>query len=1088
MERKRFLALFLTLVMLVTSVTYNTLAFDEPDASLSTDVNQEVDLNHKIEFEKEEESEIIEEPSKLEPEEPVVDPEIQPEVPSKAPLNTLKAVSSLCVQDGWVQKGTAWFYCENGNPIKNWKEIGGYWYFFRPDGEMKSQAWHQSGDDWYYFSKSGSAVKNDWAQIGGVWYLFNSKSVMLKDQWTQSGGYSYYLGSDGKAAKSQWKKVGDVSYYFDSSSHLIRETSATHIYSVKKIMDDGSIATGKADFVSNNLNDAINKMNQLGSGYVVTSMAGMSHLGIVAMSSGYAHSLPNRKGEIKDLASSETLNIYSNRNLTGSALTYISSNYKMQYKGTELTDSGKPVIRVNIQGAEGYVDLSKVDLIPMHYIDKKIPIYLGGNLNDDGYRKVVSPDYYWVKNGEISLYFSQTYAQSGEQGITYAQAPSWLPESGNPYYSEDGVHFFSDKELKKPIMDGNQPGEFYAYYQWLPVRSFSNISADDLNARLRYLDKTDSIMFGNEQAFVESGHLYGMNPLLLFAQAAHESAYGTSWLAKNRFNLFGWNAVDSDPSQALTYTGVYNSINNHMAKQLSSYFDVGDWRNAGLSFGNKGSGITVRYASDPFYGIKVAGIAYTTDRAAGFKDYNGYSLARINNQTSTPVYKGANTHSGVYYATNSGLNHQVVLDLGDASGYMKTYLSMPVVNGSVSVKAMPVDLPANLGYIANSARVKIKSSGIKKSNAPSTRITVAETSKKYTVKQDLNMRSGWGTSNRVLATIPAKTVVQAYPTTNGWAKVVYNNQIGYVSQDYLTTESIPTAPKTGWVKDGAKWLYYENNTPVKGWREIGGSYYLFNNSTGVMYSSTWTKDAQGRWSYLGADGKALMNEWFKSSGKWYYAGNDGKMLRSGLHLVKGSWYEFGSDADMKANKWIKNSKGKWHYLNSGGAAVKNAWVKVSGKWYYADANSEMITGWKKINGSWYVFDSSTAMLSNQWYKNASGSWSYVSDSGAALTSQWKKSGGKWYYFLSHGGTARGVHRIGGSSYAFGTDSVMHANQWVKLNQKWYYATGSGALQKGWIKLDGSWYYLNPSDCVMVSDKTMTINGTRYRFDRSGRML
>ncbi|MDE8039436.1 hypothetical protein PT110_09760, partial [Erysipelothrix rhusiopathiae] len=42
-----------------------------------------------------------------------------------------------------------------------------------------------------------------------------------------------------------------------------------------------------------------------------------------------------------------------------------------------------------------------------------------------------------------------------------------------------------------------------------------------------------------------------------------------------------------------------------------------------------------------------------------------------------------------------------------------------------------------------------------------------------------------------------------------------------------------------------------------------------------------------------------------------------------------------------------------------------------------------------------------------------------------------------------------------------------------MNQKWYYATGSGALQKGWIKLGGAWYYLNPSDCVMGSDKTMT---------------
>lgn len=1087
MGKKKIIVLCLSLVMLIASINYNTLALDEHESVSLDDTVQENITDSEMEFIKED-TEVLEAEGEPQDQKEQRESVIIPEPKVDGQSFSADAVDSTCSKDGWIQKGTTWFYCDKGTTVKGWKEIGGLWYYFEPNGAMKAESWHQSGGNWYYFGKSGGAIKNDWAKVGDDWYLFDANSIMLHDQWSVRGGFSYYLDTSGKALASQWKQIGDIAYYFDSSCHLIRETSATHTYSVKKILEDGSIAKGQPTFESDNLNDAVSKMKQLGDKYVVTSKHGSSQLGIVAVNSGYAHSFPKRKGVVKDIASGETLNIYGNRNLSGSAITYISSNYKMQYKGTELTDSGNPVIHINIQGADGYVDLNKVDLIPMDYVDQKKPIYLGGHLDGGGYQKVISPDYYWVKNGEISLYFSQTYQQSGEQGITYGQAPSWLPESGNPYYSEDGVHFFSDKALTRPVMDGGQPGEFYAYYQWLPVRSFSNISADEFNARLRTLDKTDSIMYGNEQAFIESGHLYGMNPLLLFAQAAHESAYGTSWLAKNKFNLFGWNAVDSDPSQALAYTGVYNSINYHMSKQLSSYFDVPEWRNAGLSFGNKGSGITVRYASDPFYGIKVAGIAYTTDRAAGFKDHNAYNLVRIINQQSTSVYKGPSTNSGVYYATNSGRNDQVVLNLGEAAGFMKTYLSMPVVNGAVSTKAMPVDLPAHLGYIQRNAIVNVKNSGIKKANAPGTRITVADSPKKYTVKQDLNLRSGWSTSNRVLTTIPAETVVQASVTSNGWAKVTYNNQTGYVSQDYLTTETIPTAPKKGWIKDGSKWFYYENNTPVKGWREIGGSFYLFNNTTGVMYSSTWTKDAQGRWSYLDSDGRALKNVWHQSAGKWYYAGSDGKMLRSGLHVINGKWYDFGADSMMKANQWSKNTRGKWHYLNSSGGAVKNAWVKVNGKWYYADDNSEMVSGWKKINGSWYVFDSSTAMLSNRWYQNASGTWSYVSGSGAALTSQWTQSGGKWYYFLSHGGTARGVHRIGGSSYAFANNSMMYSNQWVKLNNKWYYATSSGSLQKGWIKLGGSWYYLNPSDCVMVSNTTMTINGTRYRFDGSGRML
>ena len=53
----------------------------------------------------------------------------------------------------------------------------------------------------------------------------------------------------------------------------------------------------------------------------------------------------------------------------------------------------------------------------------------------------------------------------------------------------------------------------------------------------------------------------------------------------------------------------------------------------------------------------------------------------------------------------------------------------------------------------------------------------------------VNLRSGAGTSNSVIATLPAGTKLISGGQTNGWYKVVYNGTVGYVSGDYVTASS-----------------------------------------------------------------------------------------------------------------------------------------------------------------------------------------------------------------------------------------------------------------------------------------------------------
>ncbi len=52
---------------------------------------------------------------------------------------------------------------------------------------------------------------------------------------------------------------------------------------------------------------------------------------------------------------------------------------------------------------------------------------------------------------------------------------------------------------------------------------------------------------------------------------------------------------------------------------------------------------------------------------------------------------------------------------------------------------------------------------------------------------NLNMRTGIGTSNGIILTIPKSGEVSIYSTSNGWANVTYNGKKGWVSAKYLTT-------------------------------------------------------------------------------------------------------------------------------------------------------------------------------------------------------------------------------------------------------------------------------------------------------------
>lgn len=462
-------------------------------------------------------------------------------------------------------------------------------------------------------------------------------------------------------------------------------------YEVAYINDDGSFSTEScySDFAS-----AKNRMKELGGDVVVRHDSSYSYTKIIAMNSGIAYSYP-RDGA--------TLNIYQdvNNHSIYYKQTYVARHFELNYLDTErYLGDGRGMIETNINGFHGFTDLEYVDLVPSKFIRNGIAITLGGNnpyTNEETFTFVPKQNYYERRTSgnysEIVYHIYRGFPANGyepvSEAIVIGPAPSDMNE-GVKYYSYDGVNFYSDSDFK------NKSFTYYNYYQFLPLRSKTNISADIFNS---YISKYDnSVMRGTGQTFIDAQNKYGINALLLFAMAAHESANGTSGYATKRNNLFGWNAVDADPNQATSFSSVAVCVNQQAGVNLRGFVDVTDGRFFSSSLGNKGSGLNVKYASDPYWGMEIASIAYQIDKLSKNKngtlsDYNYYSLSLIN-KFDIPVKQEPSDGSKTLYTTQYGPHYQegfIVIDLGTQGSYTKVQSTNPIdENGNIKTHRTPI--------------------------------------------------------------------------------------------------------------------------------------------------------------------------------------------------------------------------------------------------------------------------------------------------------------------------------------------------------------------------------------------------------------
>ena len=304
--------------------------------------------------------------------------------------------------------------------------------------------------------------------------------------------------------------------------------------------------------------------------------------------------------------------------------------------------------RVRVANFTGWISQGNYEIVPINWVKS----YSSYTVTND-----------FIRHNYISK-VQNDYRSSG--GSTIGPKPSML----NPgtYYSYDGHYFYDDiKKLAvdyrnntyKNAVNANNP--YYNYYMYLSNHTRTNYSSVNIDEFIRNnlgykkdaygVSASDgtSRLYGSGNYFYYAQEKYGVNAVLALSLSRNETGNGKSYLAVNKNNGFGLNAVDSNPiGGANWYASFATSILGYASKWYTyGYGHPSDWRYFGPQFGDKWIGMNVKYASDPYWSEKMAGKYYELDKALGLQDYDYYQLGVLKNQAR--AYSGPTTSSRAIY-------------------------------------------------------------------------------------------------------------------------------------------------------------------------------------------------------------------------------------------------------------------------------------------------------------------------------------------------------------------------------------------------------------------------------------------------------
>lgn len=115
------------------------------------------------------------------------------------------------------------------------------------------------------------------------------------------------------------------------------------------------------------------------------------------------------------------------------------------------------------------------------------------------------------------------------------------------------------------------------------------VTTEDMNNIIRHFDPNGTSPFqGQGNVFIEASKESGLDPIYIFAHASWESDYGRSYLARDRGNYFGINAIDANPNAAHHMGNtMYDGIVNGAVWISKNYYQEGQTSLNSMIYGGK---------------------------------------------------------------------------------------------------------------------------------------------------------------------------------------------------------------------------------------------------------------------------------------------------------------------------------------------------------------------------------------------------------------------------------------------------------------------------------------------------------------------
>ena len=506
-------------------------------------------------------------------------------------------------ENEWLKQGDDYFYLKSGGYMakSEWIEDKGAFYYLDQNGKMKRNAWVGTSyvgatgakviedwvydsqyDAWFYIKADGQHAEKEWLQIKGKDYYFKSGGYLLTSQWIEQAYVSasgakvqqgwlfdkqyqswFYIKENGNHADKEWIFENGHYYYLKSGGYMAVNEWILDKESWFYLKSDGKMA--EKEWVYDSKSQAW---------YYFKSGGYMAKNETID-----GHQLGSDGKWLGEKATNEnaayyqvvpvTANVY---NADGEKLSYISQGSVVWLDKDRKSDDKR--LAITISGLSGYMKTE--DLQALDASKDFIPYY-----ESDGHRFY----HYVAQNASIPV---STHLSD--------------MEVGKKYYSADGLHF-EGFNLENPFL-------------FKDLTEVTNYSAEDLDKVFSLLNIDNSLLENKGATFKEAEEHYHINALYLLAHSALESDWGRSKIAKDKNNFFGITAYDTTPYlSAKTFDDVDKGILGASKWIKENYIDRGR-----TFLGNKSSGMNVEYASDPYWGEKIASVMMKINEKLGGKD------------------------------------------------------------------------------------------------------------------------------------------------------------------------------------------------------------------------------------------------------------------------------------------------------------------------------------------------------------------------------------------------------------------------------------------------------------------------------------